>query len=70
MGQVPRWEMGRRAGRMNVEVRAAPSLRSKDGQLGWGRAVFSSWGRGVLPSERTQQVRVGVRQAEDQVGEP
>lgn len=55
---------------MNVEVRAAPSLRSKDGQLGWGRAVFSSWGRGVLPSERTQQVRVGVRQAEDQAGEP
>lgn len=66
MGQVPRWEtlgekMGsrdpcrQRAGRMNMEVRAVPSLRNDGGVEG----AEASWGRGALRNERTLQVEGG-----------
>lgn len=45
-----------RAGRMNVEVRAVPSLRDDGGVEG---AEASSWGRGALRNEKTLQVEGG-----------
>lgn len=46
-----------RAGRMNVKVRAVPSLRNNGAVEG---AEASSWSRGALRNERTLQVEGGV----------